>query len=206
MRPDSNIIKELFFGKSEYPEYFAMPDTETKIDYLLAVMRNKTDVQHIMWIRRGFISLLSLVIIFYCFKAHQFYPLIILPLIALYTIVRRKKFKAAILDAKKMHTIYYEGMQEKDYINSRINYLIQGLRVKKTRIGGLKWLLFLFFPWLLILLFKLFTNDLNGQPLLGSIVLSYMLSSLTWWFFFKNELDEMDMIEGDLATLIIKDE
>lgn len=148
------------------------------------------------------IVMITLGAIVFHYIMFEFTPILILAVVALffYLILYRIKMKSKYKLCKALGD--YGTQKEIDtpqYLNAYFNYLESGVEIKQTRSKYIKNLYIIIFPFFLVLLRELFVGQYSGAGIFWGFILALFVSYLIWSFFFRDDLDEWEIMEDELA-------
>ncbi len=84
------------------------------------------------------------------------------------------------------------------FLKSRIQYITEGIKVTATRIKLVRNFYIIFFPLMTFILIYIFRGQSSTKSLIITFVISVLLGGVFWYYYFKNDLNE---IENDMEEL-----
>jgi len=125
--------------------------------------------------------------------------LIVLVMLLGYLLFYRFSMKSAEAKSKAL-----ENFGDEEDINSnfysKANYLSSMISLRKTRLNLTRYFYIFFFPLFLVLLKISRSAEGLGSPL-KAILLAVGIGSIFWYFYFKDELLELEMTKEDLEEI-----
>ena len=84
------------------------------------------------------------------------------------------------------------------FLKSRIQYISEGIKVTSTRIKLVRNFYIIFFPMTTFILIYLFRGNTGTKSLVITFIIAFLLGGVFWYYYFKNDLNE---IESDMEEL-----
>ena len=84
------------------------------------------------------------------------------------------------------------------FLKSRIQYISEGIKVTATRIKLVRNFYIIFFPMTTFILIYLFRGNTGTKSLVITFIIAFLLGGVFWYYYFKNDLNE---IESDMEEL-----
>lgn len=174
---------------------------QSRVDSLYDDMKSKGDKQFYGYLHIGIISF-ALILSALSFMNGSFFPGVLLIISAVgFKYLYNQTLKTLILDTSKEQE-EEEAQQAFDLkLYHKMQYLKSGIDVKTTRISLVRNAYMVIFPVIMYTSVSLFNLD-NQISVLVSILLAFMLGGVFWFYYFKDELDELEYQEMELDTYI----
>ncbi len=178
-----------------------------KIDQLFDKIKNNESTSYVssaLYILLG-IYILSLIwyYIQFGFSGYILVYFLLLPMAAVY-------FRFTMIGPMKEveNNSNYESYHQVDqgmYIRSKIQYLLDGVNVKLTRINAVKYIYLVLVPFLFIMLREILVGPIVGiGALLFQWCMAFIIGGLFWLFFFNGDKEDLLYFEDDLTELMNK--
>jgi|GEM_PF-1591946 len=84
------------------------------------------------------------------------------------------------------------------YVESKVQYTLKGISVKRRRVLQSRNLLIIFLPMLMVCIFELVFGYDSYGTLTFSVLIAYAMSSYCWIFLFSDDAEELDYYESSL--------
>jgi len=125
--------------------------------------------------------------------------LIVLVMLLGYLLFYRFSMKSAETKTKLLEN-YKDDEDVSSSFYAKANYLSSQISLRKTRLNLIRYFYMLFFPLFLILLYFSRSAETISSPL-KAILLAVGIGSIFWYFYFKGEIDELDITKDDLEDI-----
>ncbi len=125
--------------------------------------------------------------------------LIVLIMIIGYLLFYKFSMKTAETKSKMLEDFKEEGDVHSSFY-AKANYLSSLIALRKTRVNLTRFFYVIFFP-LFLLLLKVSRNAEGLASPLNAVLLAVVLGSTFWYFYFRDELMELDMTANDLEEI-----
>jgi len=126
------------------------------------------------------------------------FGIVFLVLLLAYFIYFLYTLKAAIRENIKSPKLDKIDPEKPEFLKSRIQYISEGIKVTETRIKLVRNFYIIFFPLTTFILIYLFRGNTGTKSLIITFVISVLLGGVFWYYYFKNDLNE---IENDMEEL-----
>ena len=95
----------------------------------------------------------------------------------------------------------YKEVDEVTYLKTKLQYLYSGVMVKYTRTKSIRILYMVMFPFILLLVREFFQGQGTGGWI-GSSIVAIILGSITWWGYFKSDVDDLEISRDDIKSYL----
>ena len=95
----------------------------------------------------------------------------------------------------------YKEVDEVTYLKTKLQYLYSGVMVKYTRTKSIRILYMVMFPFILLLVREFFQGQATGGWI-GSSIVAIILGTLTWWTYFKSDIDDLEISRDDIKSYL----
>jgi len=95
----------------------------------------------------------------------------------------------------------YKEVDELTYLKSKLQYLYSGVMVKFTRAKSIRILYMVMFPFILLLIRDFFLGK-TADGWIGTAIIAFLLGGLTWWAYFKADLDDLEISRDDIKSYL----
>ena len=95
----------------------------------------------------------------------------------------------------------YKEVDELTYLKTKLQYLYSGVMVKFTRSKAIRILYMVMFPFILLLIREFFQGP-TTDGWIGSSIIAFLLGGITWWAFFKGDLDDLEISRDDIKSYL----
>lgn len=170
-------------------------DIQARAEVLQNELTSRNDKEIFFYLLLG-ICVLSLVVGAICiYLSHLLIGLILVlsPFIAWY--VYSTTMKGEIKVQRELAEKNKNDIQEK--ILTQVQYLIQGVHIKLTRMNLVRFVYMSLFPFLMLGILLIVKSQIEIN-LIMLLVIAIAMGSLFWYFYFKNEVDEMTYQQKEL--------
>lgn len=124
------------------------------------------------------------------------------PIVAciLYLLYSRLK----VVRAVKAHS--YDRLKDDEsldgfrYVEGKVDYVKNGIQVKRQRIQQVMYLFMLFFPFLLYFTYELLSHTVPFNNVWVGILIAFLIGSYIWKFAFSEDLEELNYFENSLES------
>lgn len=169
-----------------------------KTDYMLHYMKAQLPTQRyvsLMWYFLGAFTLVSLVSFFKFGGIIRFIPLVLSGLYILYN--RHQSIQLSKSDS-------FDRLKDDEAINSiryvegKVNHVRKGIELKRHRIGQVKYLYIIFFPFVLFYIGELIFGRLPFNNFWIALIVAVLIGSFVWKYIFDDDLEELNQFESSL--------
>lgn len=170
-------------------------DIQARAEVLQNELTSRNDKEIFFYLLLG-ICVLSLVVGAICiYLSHLLIGLILVlsPFIGWY--VYSTTMKGEIKVQRELAEKNKNDIQEK--ILTQVQYLIQGVHIKLTRMNLVRFVYMSLFPFLMLGILLIVKSQIEIN-LIMLLVIAIAMGSLFWYFYFKNEVDEMTYQQKEL--------
>ncbi len=95
-----------------------------------------------------------------------------------------------------------KGVDDKQYMKQKLNYLDVGIEVKRKRITLIRGIYVLIFPVFLVLASELYIGPIEGfASFLWKYILAFILGGIVWMFAFNNDIEQINGYEDDALII-----
>ena len=95
----------------------------------------------------------------------------------------------------------YKEVDEVTYLKTKLQYLYSGVMVKYTRTKSIRILYMVMFPFILLLVRDFFQGQ-GTAGWIGTSIVAILLGSITWWAYFKNDVDDLEISRDDIKSYL----
>lgn len=174
-----------------------------KSDYLLDLLKGDNHVSKSN-------STLIFLLVLYLITASAYYiklgssTLLLVSIVALVILMVLYRFSMQTAIKENNASANFETYKEVDeltYLKSKLQYLYSGVMVKFTRSKAIRTLYMIMFPFILLMIRDFF----QGQATvgwIGSSIIAFLLGGLTWWAYFKADLDDLEISRDDIKSYL----
>jgi len=130
--------------------------------------------------------------------------LLLLSLLALVILMVLYRFSMQTAIKENNASANYETYKEVDeltYLKSKLQYLYSGVMVKFTRAKAIRILYMVMFPFILLMV-KDFILGKSADGWIGSAIVAFLLGGVTWWAYFKGDLDDLEISRDDIKSYL----
>jgi len=185
-------------------EYDKLQLIENKAENLLSDLRNGDDSSLysnalLVLVVLFLLSLVSVYIKTGEFKHLLAYLGILLVLLVLHKVKMSAAYKEnALLKRYKQHA----ETDKQSYVSGLLKYLSSGMNVKFKRLKSVRLIYMIIFPLMLIILSELFNGE--SRSFILSLIVAYVLGATFWYFYFQDDINELDFAQDDVEDMITK--
>ncbi len=201
---------DLIYRKEKYREYLRRlnqlkEDNDYKahinelregINAVLNDLRDKSDIAQVHMYYAILLIPILVVLIWSGIQSREigwpFIPLVLLVTFFVVANLLMKNVIASNIELKWKGEISENN--ERSFLQYKIEYLKTGLRVKTMRMTLLQTFYFVFFPFLLVFLYRLIQNTDAFGHIAWDYIIAFAMSAPAWWFFFKRDRENQDEI------------
>ena len=130
--------------------------------------------------------------------------LLLLSVLALVVLMILYRFSMQTAIKENNASANYETYKEVDdltYLKSKLQYLYSGVMVKFTRSKAIRILYMIMFPFILLMLKDFFIGQ-STDGWIGSAIVAFLLGGVTWWAYFKADLDDLEISRDDIKSYL----
>jgi len=88
------------------------------------------------------------------------------------------------------------------YQNNINQYIYEGYLIKDMRFTAVKFGFMLFFPFICFVLGMMLENKENTLPIWQALIVAYVLSTIAWFIFFKDDEAQLTSLDQEIKSLI----
>ena len=126
------------------------------------------------------------------------FGIVFLILLLAYFIYFIYTIKAALRENIKSPKADKIDPESPQFLKSRIQYITEGIKVTAIRVKLVRNFYIIFFPLMTFILIYIFRGESSTKSLIVTFVISVLLGGVFWYYYFKNDLNE---IENDMEEL-----
>ena len=126
------------------------------------------------------------------------FGVVFLILLLAYFIYFIYSIKAALRENIKSPKADKIDPENPQFLKSRIQYITEGIKVTAIRIKLVRNFYIIFFPLMTFILIYIFRGESSTKSRIVTFVISVLLGGIFWYYYFKNDLNE---IENDMEEL-----
>ena len=90
------------------------------------------------------------------------------------------------------------------WLKAKIQYIMSGITVKRTRITLLKWIYFLYCPLLVYFLVELFKGAPADALLPWFLLAAYIIAGVFWIYYFKSDIEDLDFTQEEMEEYLLQ--
>lgn len=174
-----------------------------KSDYLLDLLKGDN---HGSKSTNTLLFLLGLYLVAACAYFIKFgsSTLLLLSIVALVVLMIVYRFSMQTAIKENNASANYETYKEVDeltYLKTKLQYLYSGVMVKFTRSKAIRILYMVMFPFILLLIREFFLGK-SVDGWIGSSIVAALLGGVTWWAYFKSDLDDLEISRDDIKSYL----
>lgn len=174
-----------------------------KSDYLLELLKGDN---HGAKSTSTLLFLLGLYLVTACAYFIKFgsSTLLLISLLALVVLMVLYRFSMQTAIKENNASANYETYKEVDeltYLKSKLQYLYSGVMIKFTRSKAIRILYMVMFPFILLLIREFFLGQ-TKEGWIGATIVAFLLGGVTWWAYFKSDLDDLEISRDDIKSYL----
>ncbi len=207
------------FRKEKYQEYVdliknvkeevstSMFDTRVKnqTDSILEDLKDKSDVQYLnMALIFLTIPLLLILVgqyIQFGFTLRTIILVFLLGFFLLYRSAMKSVTVESVLKGRAMSKFEYDENNQALGLNAKLDYILSGIAVKKSRLNLTRWYYALFFPFLMVFVTEIVKGEFDTKWYVIGLILAFLTGGYFWWKYFGYDLDDLEITEDEIVDI-----
>ncbi len=206
---------DLLNGSTKYQRYLARIDEykkivdrneafsaiQSRVDQMSIELTTKKDRLFYQYAHQAILAVCLAIGILAVYQSYYFLGfLLIIGAVAL-KIVYNRTLKGLIQSTEHEHELEASQKSFDLQLFHKMQYLRQGVEVKMARITIVRNCYMVLFPFMMIA-GSLLLGALSSMFLFAPVIVAFMMGTIFWFYFFKDDLDDLDYEEMELETYI----
>lgn len=206
---------DLLNGSTKYQRYLARIDEykkivdrneafsaiQSRIDQMSVELTTKNDRLFYQYAHKAMLAICLTIGMLSVYQSIYFLGIVLIGGAVSFKVVYNRTLKGLIHSTEQEHDLEASQKSFDLQLFHKMQYLKHGVEVKMARITIVRNGYMMLFPFIMIA-GSILLGALSNISLFAPVIVSFMMGTIFWFYFFKDDLDDLDYEEMELETYI----
>lgn len=174
---------------------------QSRVDQLSVELKTKNDQLFYQNVQRALLAVSVIIGVYALYSAYFTLGLLLIAGAIAFKVIYNRTLTSLIHSTTHEHDLEVSQTSFDLQLYHKMQYLSHGVDVKMARISIVRNGFMILFP-LVMIAGSLLSGSLKEISIVAPVTVAFMMGTIFWFYFFKDELDDLDYEEMELETYI----